>query len=187
MQWIANYGRALTAVMLVVISVGTAAADWNEFWHNVHVGYHRNNAWPNPFNEVDAMHVVAPFEMMKRNGWRVNNTLGNNLFRDGDAALMASGHNRVRWIATQAPLDRRNIFVLRGRSQAETDARLASVRQTLANYQLRGPVPQVFVTDRPQPTWSGALATHINRTWLEQTPDPKLPSTSAQGTASATQ
>ena len=30
------------------------------------IGYERNNAWPDPFNEVDAMAVITPFETMKQ-------------------------------------------------------------------------------------------------------------------------
>lgn len=186
MQRIATYGRTFIAVMLVSITASVACADWKEFWHKVKVGQHRNNAWPDPFNEIDAMHVVAPFEVMKNNGWRLNNTLGHNLFREGDVALKSSGNNTVRWIASQAPPNRRVIYVLRGSSDKETQARLASVRETLASTH-NGAGVQVLVTNRAPTYASGAWATQINRTWLEELPAPKLPSTSASGTASSTQ
>ncbi|NNE00642.1 MAG: hypothetical protein HKN47_25280 [Pirellulaceae bacterium] len=187
MQRIANYARALIAMVLVSVSAGTVAADWHQFWNNVDKGYHRNNAWPDPFNEADAMHVVAPFEVMKRNGWRLHNTIGHELFRSGDGALLASGNQKIQWIATQAPPHRREVYVLRGRSDVETQARVASVKTTLTRHTRNGPIPSVLVTDIEPSSASGAWATQINRTWLEELPAPRLPNTSAAGTASATQ
>lgn len=186
MKCLANTGRALIATMLVSVCAGTAAADWPEFWHGLHIGYHRNNAWPQPFLEADAMQVVAPFEVMKRNGWRKHNTIGHELFRKGDSALLAAGHRRVRWIATQSPENRRQVFVLRGRDEQATEARVASVRQTLAEIEWPGASPEIFVTDVEPSTASGAWATKINRDRLEQMAAPRLPSVSAGGTQGAT-
>ncbi len=173
-----------TRTVLTVVALGlftsTASADWNSFWHGVHVGKARNNAWPDPFNEADAMQVVAPFEIMKNNGWRLHNTIGHELFRSGDGVLLASGNKRVEWIASQAPTNRRDVFVMRGSTQQETEARMASVRQSLASLNVPNQ-PNVWVTDVEPATASGAWATQINRTWLQELPAPKLPSTSSSG------
>ena len=173
-----------TRILLVLLGVGlfasNASADWHSFWHNVHVGTQRNNAWPDPFNEADAMQVVAPFEVMKNNGWRVHNTIGHELFRGGDGALLASGNKRVEWIASQAPTKRRDVYVMRGRTTEETQARVASVRQSLASLGTANP-PQVWITDIEPTTASGAWATQINRSWLQELPTPRLPNTSASG------
>jgi hypothetical protein len=182
----AQLKRALMTFLLFTLGSTSAFAGGRELWHNMHVGLHRNNAWPDPFREIDAMEVVAPFDAMKKNGWRLNNTLGHELFRQGDGALLASGSNRVRWIASQAPEARRQVFVLRGRNEQETEARVASVRQTLASVTNRGSEPMVLITDIEPPTASGARATQVNRAWMTDMPRPRLPSTSAAGTASAT-
>ncbi len=185
------FQRALFAIILAVMGSNTVSADWHQqwkrFWHNVGVGHHRNNAWPEPFVESDALQVIAPFEIMKRNGWRLHNTIGHELFRDSDGELLASGHGRVRWIATQSPVNRREIYVLRGRSQDETNARVASVRDALSRLYQTGPEPMVYITDIEPATASGAWGTQINRMWMEQLPAPKLPSTSAAGTSGSTQ
>ncbi len=179
--------RAVFAALALGMVASTAAGDWHSFWHGVHVDSHRNNAWPDPFNEADAMQVVAPFEVMKNNGWRLHNTIGNELFR-GDGVLLASGNRRVEWIANQAPQARRDVFVMRGRTPQETDARVESVRQTLASIQSNSGQPaQVWVTDVEPSTASGAWATQINRTWLQELPPPRLPGTSASGKEGATQ
>jgi hypothetical protein len=103
MKRTARNTRNLFALLGVCLFASNASADWHTFWHNVHVGTHRNNAWPDPFNEADAIQVVSPFERMKNNGWRVHNTIGHELFRGGDGALLASGNKRVEWISSQAP------------------------------------------------------------------------------------
>ncbi|GAA4468163.1 hypothetical protein GCM10023156_58930 [Novipirellula rosea] len=187
MKHLVRRGRIAIAALMLSVSVGTVSADWHQFWHQASIDYQRNNAWPEPFEEMDARQVTAPFEVMKSNGWRLHNTIGHELFRSGDGALLASGHNRVHWIATQSPESRRNIYVLRGKSDEETDARVASVRQTLAGFQTAGVATNVFVTDREPSTAPGAWATKINRNWMEVLPEPKLPSVTASGGATATQ
>jgi hypothetical protein len=176
-----KFAQALIALMVVATTATSASADWNFFWHHLHIDFHRNNAWPDPFNEVDAADVYGSFEVMKANGWRMHNTIGHELFRIGDGALLAAGNRRIRWIATQAPAARRTVFVLRGNSQGETDARVASVHQALNGLHTVGPTPAVLVTDAEPVTSSGAWATKINREWLEHLTAPRLPGQSASG------
>ena len=92
----------------------------------------------------------------------------------------------MHWIATQAPAARRTVYVLRGNSQAETDARVASVHQALNNVHTTGAIPAVLVTDAEPATSSGAWATKINREMLENLPEPRLPQQSASGQQSVT-
>ena len=61
-------GQSIVVLLFVATSATTVSADWDEFWHGLHVGYARNNAWPDPFNEMDARSVIRPFEIMKQNG-----------------------------------------------------------------------------------------------------------------------
>ena len=175
--------RAVIATVAVAVTATSASADWNHFWHNLHLGFHRNNAWPQPFTEADAIAVVSPFEIMKANGWRMHNTIGHELFRSGDGALLAAGHKRVYWIATQAPASRRTVYVLRGQNDLETEARVAAVHETLGQVAFNGPAPDVLVTDIEPHHSSGAWATKINREWLENLSAPRLPSMSAGGNA----
>lgn len=184
------YGRLLIAVALLSVTSTAVSAGWRERWndfcHRVGVGYERNNAWPDPFNEMDAMAVITPFEAMKQNGWVLHNTIGPHQFREGDGALKTSGQEAVAWIASQAPASRRQVYVVRAATPEETEARIASVRELLAQYEGSGPTPTVAITDRVPPTAPGSWATKVNRTWLEELAPPKLPTSSAAGTASAT-
>lgn len=179
--------RVVLGVSLIGAALGqSASGDWHSFWRAKHVDYVRNNIWPQPFVDVDAQAVQAPFAVMKHNGWRAHNTIGNELFRDGDCSLNLAGSRRVEWIAQQAPHERRTIYVLRGANQDETDLRLASVHQSLASMQIGGPIPQVVVTDIEPAAASGGWATNVNRQWMQNLPAPKLPSTSASGAAGVT-
>ncbi len=168
-------------LFVVGMTTTSARADWNTIKHKIKIGYHRNNAWPDPFTEADAMDVVRPFEIMKQNGWRLHNTIGHELFREGDGALLASGNKRIRWIATQSPSSHRSIYVLRGHTQAETEARLVSVRQSLANIEIHGEGPQILVTDVEPAAASGKWADKINREWYKSIPKPQLPQASVTG------
>lgn len=191
-QWLCQFATArilavgVLGLAAIGISAGQASADWNSFWHKFHVDTARNNAWPDPFNEADARDVVAPFEVMKQNGWKLHNTIGHDLFREGDGVLMASGTNRVRWIATQAPQSRRTIYVLKGHTHLETEARLASVRQTLTSINFDGAQPSVSLTSVEPAKHSGVWAAKISREGVAAIPKPQLPQTSASGTQSAT-
>jgi hypothetical protein len=179
--------RLVLGMALCGAIVGQPAnGDWHSFWNSIHVDYARNNVWPQPFVDADARAVQAPFVVMKHNGWRAHNTIGHELFREGDCSLNLAGNRRVDWIAKQAPQDRRVIYVLRGDTDQETIQRLESVHQRLASLQTGGPLPQVVVTDIEPAAASGGWATSINRQWIENLPAPKLPSTSASGTAGAT-
>lgn len=174
-------GQSLVALLIVATTASSAAADWDSFWHGIHVGYARNNAWPDPFNEVDAQQVIQPFEIMKANGWRMHNTIGHELFRDGDGALLAAGHKRVFWIATQAPPTRRAVHVLRGSNPAETQARVSAVEASLASMNIQGRPPEILITDVNPALSSGAIATKLNREMLENLPAPRLPAQTASG------
>lgn len=184
------YGRMLIAVAMMSITATSVSAGWsdhwNGFWNKVNVGYERNNAWPDPFNEMDAMGVITPFEAMKQNGWVLHNTIGPHQFRDGDGALTTSGQKKLAWIVTQAPTSRRQVYIVRASNQQETESRVNSVRELLTQFQVDGPEPTVWLTNRVPSSAPGDWATKVNRTWLEELAPPKLPSSSAAGTASAT-
>ncbi|MEO1615202.1 MAG: hypothetical protein AAFV88_05095 [Planctomycetota bacterium] len=180
------FGRLLTTLVIGSALAGSVDAGWNEFWQKVGIGYERNNAWPEPFNELDAMGVITPFEIQKRNGWILHNTIGPHQFRPSDGALTISGQEALAWIAREAPASRRQVYVVHGANKDETQSRLTAVRDMLAQMEYHGPQPEVFLTSRTPPTAPGGWATKINRAWLDELAPPKLPSTSSSGTNSAT-
>gem|GEM_PF-625471 len=175
----------LLACLAAALFSGSGAAPtaeagdwWKRFKHENHVVYQRNNVWPQPFSEMAAAQTRSPFEVMKHKGWMLNNTIGHELFRDGDGALTAAGRGRVHWIATQAPVSRRVVNVLRGSSEAETEARVDAVRSALDHMYLTGPTPPVYITEVNPATSPGIMASQISRQRLELMTPPTLPEAS---------
>jgi hypothetical protein len=171
-----SWKRIAIAGLLVVATTSTSNADWHSFWHRFHVDYERNNAWPHPFREVAAAQTRAPFEVQRQNGWQLHNTISHGLFRAGDGQLSYAGQQQLQNILTAVPPQHRTVFVVRGASQAETEARLTSVRGSLERFTVAGAaIPQVVLIDRAPATSSGQLASAINRAWIENLPTPELP------------
>lgn len=175
-----SWKRVAVAGFLVFATASTSNADWHSFWHRFNVDYQRNNAWPHPFREVAAAQTRAPFEVQRLNGWQLHNTLNHGLFRDGDGQLSYAGQQQIQYIMTAAPVQHRTLFVVRAPNAVETDARVASVRNSLERYQVANdPVPSVMIIDRAPATYSGARASAINRAWLQAMPTPELPKDSS--------
>lgn len=177
-----GFRTAIFALLSFGLST-SGMADWHSFWHRFHVDYHRNNEWPHPFREIDVHGTRAPFETQRLNGWQVHNTLSHELFRDGDNLLTYAGQQHIEYIVTHVPHDYRAIFVVRGTTAQETQARLAAVRQSLERLQLGDQAPPVMLVDRPPATHSGAMASAINRLWMESLQTPRLPD--SEGAASS--
>lgn len=163
------------AGFMVVAAASPVAADWNSFWHGVHIDYQRNNAWPHPFSEMAAAQTRMPFAVQRMNGWRLHNTISHELFRGGDGVLTAAGQQQLTHIATQIPPEHRVVYVVRGATPGETEARIDAVRSSLARMNLEGAMPEVMVTDRVPATGSGAMASAVNRAWMQALPSPRLP------------
>lgn len=169
-----------------LVADGPAAyGDWNDFWHSVHVDYHRNNQWPHPFRAMDAQSVATPFEIMKNNGWRAYNTIGEPLFDPATNNLTAAGRRQVQWILTQAPQHRRVVFVLKSDSPEKTAERIAAVQAVAAELQPGSPPPGVYVTDIKPHRSSGTYQTAISRSLMESIPEPRLPNTTGLSTPNA--
>ena len=141
--------------------------------HRAGVDFARNVAWPQPFRGADSISVIAPFEVMRDNGWRENNTLGTTLFST-ENALSAAGAIKVQWIVTQAPQNQRIVYVKSGITEQETNARVESVQLAVSQIIPSGPLPQILVTDIEPATSSGAYQTLVHRALIKTTPTPRL-------------
>src|SRR5262245_14490349 len=126
---------------------------WHNFWNGVHTDFHRNNAWPEPFLTADKMAVRTSYSTMVDNGWKMQNTVGTFLFDTETQQLNQAGDLLVKWIITQAPVNRRAVFVLKGDSAEATATRVQSVQAAVARY---GAVAPVLLTDCEPPGWSAA-------------------------------
>jgi len=156
--------------------------NWNNFWHRVHTDFHRNNAWPEPFISADRAIVRETFCIQVDNGWKMQNTVGTFLF-DENQQLNRAGELMVRWIVTQAPAHRRAVFVLKGETAEQTEARVASVNEAVAKY-AGGNVPPVLVTDVEPRGWSGSYVDAMSQQYQSSIPSPRLPAGESGGGSS---
>jgi hypothetical protein len=176
---------SIAAAFVVAVAgvVPSASAVWVEDTaHYVKRGYHQNTAWPWPYVCPDRIAVRQPFCQMIENGWRRQNLLGTHHFNPDTNELTSSGELRVRWILTQAPPNRRNIFVERALEKDITEARLATVREFATQVTVDGMTPQVADTFLIS---EGRPASVVDNTFVrfqESTPPPVLPAATVSAT-----
>ncbi len=159
----------------------TAKAKWDCFWDRVHLDWHRNNAWPEPFNQVDRQAAEAPFKIMTDKGWQLQNTIPNELFDIETQELTRAGQLKVQWILTQMPTRRRMVFVLRGHSDAITQTRLKSVEKAAKEAVGESAPSMIAITDIVPRGGSGAYYERVNSGYESTVPAPRLPDMSDSG------
>ncbi len=108
-------------------------------------GYDANVQWPRHYIPSARRSVCATYDAMVNNGWRRQNLLGNYHFNEDTNELTNAGKLKVNWILSQAPVQRRGVFVQRSGKELETAARVASVHHYAGN--MSPAVGQVDVND----------------------------------------
>ena len=174
MLLVSGFGAAL-------LLSASANADWHEFWHRVGVDFHRNNAWPEPFQSADRQVTREYFRLMVNNGWRMENTVGTWFFDEESNTLNQAGEIKLRHIVTQNPVHRRTVFVLMGQTPDVTAKRVESVQQTVAKILPEGPVPQILLTDVDLQGGSGEYYDKVNSAFNKSIPAPRLGGSSGGG------
>jgi len=169
----------LLALALTLLTVNGVRADWADFWHRVHVDWHRMNAWPEPFQFADREVTIAPMIAMTNAGWSLQNTLSDHFFDVDTQELTRAGQLKLRWIATQTPLHRRTVHVLRSYEPGATNLRVESVERHLDKLVPEGTRPSVVLTDKIPAGGSGEYFENIDRQLKASIPPPRLPQ--AQG------
>ncbi len=158
----------LAIVFVSLAAVNPARADiraaWNQFWAGVDRDFHRNNAWPRPFVEPDRMAVRSALAAQAANGWRMQTMVADHHFDDQTQQLTRAGEAKVRWILTQAPVQRRTVFVKRGSTKEDTAVRVDSIQQFAVKVLPEGELPAVEETNLEPKGWP---ADRINKTYVD--------------------
>ena len=141
-------------------------------------GYHQNKQWPWPYICADRIAVHEPFCIMVNNGWRRQNLLGAHHFNEDATKLTTAGELRVRWILTQAPPERRTIFVERDLNPTVTAERLAAARDYASQVIIDGGAPVVVESNLISEGRPASLVDATNVRFQESMPVPALPATS---------
>ncbi len=90
-------------------------------------GYDANVQWPSRYTPSARNSICGAYSAMVNNGWRRQNLLGDYHFNRDTNELTHAGKLKVNWILSQAPVQRRSVFVQRAGKELETTTRLASV------------------------------------------------------------
>ncbi len=144
---------------------------WSRIWRD----YHRNQAWPDPFIPGDRAAVNMPFMIMADNGWQRQNLLCEYHFSEDGQSLSEAGEYRVNWIATQAPVGRRTVFVQRGSTRSITAARVDAVQQCMARLTPTGPMPRVAESSMDSSGYAADEVDAVTSGAGKTRPDPRLP------------
>ncbi len=134
-------GISASALLLVVYSTSAASAQYAQYGlynsssllEATQAGCHANQMWPSQYIPAARRSVNSAYAAMVNNGWRRQNLLGAYHFDPDSNELTEAGKLKVNWILSQAPQNRRSIFVERGVDQSNTAARVASVQGWAAN------------------------------------------------------
>lgn len=172
--------------LIVLSSSLTAVAGWNEakagwhaYWNRVHLDWHRNNAWPEPFQTMDR-HATRTFQMAQTaKAWQLQTTLGHHFFDPDTQQLNVAGQYQLHWIVTQAPANHRTVYVARGENDRATNRRIDEVRRFVDSISWPQPAPEIVQTDLVPPAASGD---RLDKMWEMRKgviPAPTLPASSS--------
>lgn len=153
---------------------------WHDFRHEFETHRSRMNAWPHPFALEDRELVRTPFRTMADNGWKLQNTLSDHLFTPEKNELTYAGQLKLRWILTQIPPHRRQIYVKEAPSREDTATRVASVYEHMAKISPYAACP-VFVTQIAPRGGDGSYLNDLDQAYKGALPAPTLPGTGSGG------
>jgi hypothetical protein len=180
--------RFFTGLMFSLAVAGVTASaragDDEGFWHEVHIVWHRNNEWPEPFISADRNYAIAPFAVMIANGWQRQNLIGDNYFEESTKKLNTAGIERIRYILRQAPVEHRVLFVQRDLNDEITKTRVDLVQEAVASLQPKGPLPEVLVSNMVPEGRSAEIVSAELNGYTKSPPTPRLSAHSAGGSSS---
>jgi len=170
----------LPPVLAIILSscclLRSASAQEMCWWNKMAADWHRVHCWPKPFDRADRAAIQAPFSTMQNNGWRRQTTLGEHHFNWETEELNHAGNGQLRWILTQAPLNRRTVYVQQGKTAASTAARVDSVQKSMLDVLSHGPLPEVIQTQRGPASMQAELVDQFYRRFNSTIANPRLPS-----------
>lgn len=175
------FAIVLSGVIADAASAQQVCGPERTFCQSFHYDFYRNKHWPMPFRAMDTSSVLGYFDAQRNKGWMLHNTLGAAMFDPATDQLTDSGQAHVRWIVSQAPQNRRVVFVLQGRDQESTAKRVESTQLAISQMIPVGPLPSIYLTNRDAPGSSGVYQTAITRALTTSVPAPRLPQSSGAG------
>ncbi len=106
----------VTLGLFVLVPTTSAEADWRGGWHaltgRIHLDWHRNNCWPQPFREMDRRTVCTVLATQIGTGWKRQNTLSDVYFDVDTQLLNEAGRRKVWSILALTPELYRTVYVV---------------------------------------------------------------------------
>ena len=171
-RWI---GGTVVAWVIFVSAVPAGADGLSEFFSSIGRDTKRRNCWPQPFLATDRQAAREPINLMVNNGWQRQNMLSDAHFEAGGSQLSEAGRLKALWIANEAPEQHRVAYVHRAATPQETNVRIQTVQNFIAQSAYPGPLPPVYESNRSDAGSPADRADQINRKFQAAIPDPKLP------------
>lgn len=171
-RWIAG---VVVAWVTLTSAVPVTADGFGEFFSSIGRDTKRRNCWPQPFDGYDRQAAREPINLMVSNGWQRQNMLSDAHFEAGGSQLTEAGRLRALWIANEAPEQHRIVYVHRAATPQETNVRIQTVQQLIAQSAYPGLLPPVLESSRSDAGAPADRADLINRKFQAAVPDPKLP------------
>jgi hypothetical protein len=130
-----SFSIGASAFFAVVLACQSAQAQYGQCGQcNSHTmfekccnGYRANVMWPRQFVPAARRPIRETYAAMINNGWRRQNLLGDYHFDPETNELTRAGEMKVQWVLTQAPINRRDVYVQRAATGSETATRIAAV------------------------------------------------------------
>ena len=167
---------AMFATLSMALLSSPADAQNHKWVEAVKTDWHRMNHWPKPFTLADRQAMRSPFATMIENGWQRQNTLGSYLFDPETHEISSAGKVQLRWILTEAPDNRHQVYVQQGESLNVTAARVDSVQQSIAAMMPNGTMPPVEQTRRGPVGVAAGVIDAVYRKYDSSIVEPRLPS-----------
>ncbi len=114
------------------------AGCYPDYWGGCSAAFHDNLRWPHQYTWPARRGICQSFALMANNGWQKQNLLGKYHFDPKTGELSAAGRVKVQWILTQAPQQRRTIYVEQFGDQEQTAQHVQAVQSLAANLSYGG-------------------------------------------------
>lgn len=146
-----------------------------ERWSKFHHRFREAHRWPEPYNHMARASVRDMLAAQVTKGWTRETTLYDYHFDAESNHLTSAGRRRLQYIAEQVRPERRFIYVQAGSDEAETQDRLAEVRNEACAAIGADNCPPISAVHQYS---RGARADELNRIrelWITSTPTPRIP------------
>jgi len=137
--------------------------------------YHAAHYWPWPYFCDDRRYVRSLSDTQIGVGWMTETTLYSYHFAEETNLLTDAGRLHLRWVIENAPPQHRAVYVQAAESADASQARLAAVQKSAAEFAASGSVPPITLRVT-SPLGRPALEVDaIRRAEIGSIPEPRIP------------